>query len=138
MKRLTNHEKMRADALSDLIFLGIEDLPRAGIYLSVWINHCSIGFYCYSGVSLSQAILACKMVVTVEHPGMRSFWTPIMPGMEPYFYAGEQEKWVWMRRVSINEPIPFVHRTCGVTRKLTLHGTTVYWRMPKSKNDRRS
>lgn len=106
------------------------------IYLSAWINHACFGGFMYENTSLSMAVLKFK-IQTCERPGMWSpgqhFWTPLQENMTPYIYAGPQEKWVWMRNVSNDDPIPFTHRTLGVTKELTLHGTKVFWRVPTHK-----
>ena len=108
----------------------LEDRVFPEIYLSCWINHGCFGGVVYQNTSISLAVLRSKMEL-MQQPMLEDFWTPIMKGMEPYFYAGAQKKWVWMERVSINEPIPFIHRTVGVTREIKIHGVTVYWREPK-------
>lgn len=121
-------EKRSADSLRRMVRL--EDRVFPQIYLSCWINHGCFGGVMYRNTTLSIAVLRYKLGILQEPMMSPTFWTPIMEGMTPYLYAGAQEKWVWMNRVSNNEPIPFIHRTVGVTRDINIHGVLVYWREP--------
>jgi len=82
-------------------------------------------------VSLIEVVLEAKRALP-ENLNNSEFWTGIGEGMVPYIYAGTQRKWVWMDRVSTNERIPFVHRTCGITLDLVVRGIKVFWRIPKT------
>jgi hypothetical protein len=107
------------------------------LYLSCYCNYQLMDEYCYGNTTLTRAVLQFKRDCahpSSMHGGVHGWWHPApFAGIDltPHIYAGEQPKWVWNMHVSPQDRAPFVHRTAGVTHRLAIDGTTVYWRIPK-------